>query len=185
MLPGACPGEGGFKMQAVAALIIPLIMVIIIITGLVKKVDVFNKFTDGAKEGFSTIYSIAPSLIGLIVAIGMFKASGALELLTQIFEPLTSLIGIPKETTPLFFLRPISGSGSLALLSQIVSDCGADSFAARAAAVMAGSTETTFYCIAVYYGSVKIKKTGCTVPCALLGDFAGMVMACLTVRLIG
>lgn len=172
-------------MQTFVTLIIPMVMVLIILSGLIKKISVFNCFIDGAKDGFSTIYSIAPSLIGLITAIGMFKASGALDLLTQAFEPLLNLIGLPKEVTPLFFLKPISGSGSLAVLNQIIADNGANSFVSKVAAVMTGSTETTFYCIAVYYGAIEIKKTGCTVPCALLGDFAGMLMACISVRLMG
>lgn len=170
-------------MQSFASMIMPLVMAAIIISGLVKKQPVLDCFLEGAKEGFATMYSIAPSLIGLITAIGMLKASGALNMLTELISPVTSFIGFPDEVTPLLLLRPISGSGSLAVLSRIVEDCGADSLAARTAAVMAGSTETTFYCIAVYFGSIGVKKISYTVPCALLGDFAGMVMACITVRL--
>ena len=161
------------------SLIIPAIMLIILTAGLINHVPVFTCFTDGAKEGLKTMYSIAPSLIGLITAIGMFKASGALEILTSTLAPITELVGIPKEVAPLFFLKPISGSGSLAMLNQIVEDNGADSVISKIAAVMTGSTETTFYCIAVYYGATNIKKTGYTVPCAVLGDFASMLTACL------
>ena len=163
------------------SLIIPAIMLVILTFGLIKKVPVFSCFTDGAKEGLKTMYSIAPSLIGLITAIGMFKASGALDFFTDTLSPLMAFLGIPKEVSPLFFLKPISGSGSLAMLSQIVEDNGADSPIAKIAAVMTGSTETTFYCIAVYYGATNIKKTGYTVPCALLGDFASMLTACIIV----
>ena len=163
------------------SLIIPAIMLIILTAGLINHVPVFTCFTDGAKEGLKTMYSIAPSLIGLITAIGMFKASGALDILTNFLSPVTELMGIPKEVSPLFFLKPISGSGSLAMLNRIVSDNGADSVVSKIAAVMTGSTETTFYCIAVYYGATNIKKTGYTVPCALLGDFASMLTACLIV----
>lgn len=166
----------------ITSLIIPTIILTIITTGLIKKIPVFACFTDGAKEGLKTMYSIAPSLIGLITAIGMFKASGGLDLLTEFLSPITELIGIPKEVSPLFFLKPISGSGSLAMLNQIVTDNGADSLISKIAAVMTGSTETTFYCIAVYYGATNIKKTGYTVPCALLGDFASMLAACLVCR---
>lgn len=162
----------------IVSLIIPAIMLIILTAGLLKKVPVFSCFTDGAKEGLKTMYSIAPSLIGLITAIGMFKASGALDILTSVLLPITEFLGIPKEAAPLFFLKPISGSGSLAMLNQIVADNGADSPTAKIAAVMTGSTETTFYCIAVYYGATNIKKTGYTVPCALLGDLASMLAAC-------
>ena len=166
-------------------LIIPITMAFIITYGLIKKIPVFSCFTEGAKNGFSTMYAIAPSLIGLITAIGMFKASGALEILTTLLSPFTEFIGLPSEVSPLFFLKPISGSGSLAMLSQIVSDNGANSTISKIAAVMTGSTETTFYCIAVYYGTTQIKKTGCTVPSAILGDIAGMIMATVAVKVMG
>lgn len=170
-------------MQSLAAVIMPIIMSLIVISGLVKKQPVFNCFLEGAKDGIETMFSIAPSLIGLITAIGMLKASGALSMLTDFLSPVTSFIGFPDEVTPLLLLRPISGSGSLAVLNQIIEDNGADSFAARVASVMTGSTETTFYCISVYFGAVGVKKTLYTIPSAILGDFAGMVMACITVRL--
>ncbi|MDE7390448.1 MAG: spore maturation protein [Lachnospiraceae bacterium] len=168
-------------MQTATALIVPLIMTAIIISGIRSRTDIFGVFTDGAKGGLVTMFGIAPTLIGLVTAIGMFKASGALGLLTQLFTPIAEFLGIPHEVLPLFMLKPISGSGSLAMLNQIVHDVGADSPISRAAAIMAGSTETTFYCIAIYFGSIKIKKTGYTVPCALFGDFVGMMTAILTV----
>ena len=163
-------------------LIMPVTILLIVGYGFIKKVPVFDCFTDGAKEGFSTMYSIAPSLIGLITAVGMLKASGALDMITYFFTPIMDKLGIPSEVAPLFFLKPISGSGSLAMLNRIVADNGADSAVSKIAAVMTGSTETTFYCIAVYYGATKIKKTGCTVACALLGDIASMTMACFAVQ---
>lgn len=166
-------------------LIIPAILLIIITYGIINKVPVFDCFTSGAKEGFATMYSIAPSLIGLITAIGMFKASGALDILTNLFSPVMNLIGIPNEVAPLFFLKPVSGSGSLAMLNQIVNDNGADSVISKIAAVMTGSTETTFYCIAVYYGATKVKKISYTVPCALIGDFVSMATAALVIKLYG
>ncbi len=130
------------------------------------------------------MYSIAPSLIGLVVAVGMFRASGAADAASFILEPLASVLGVPAEVMPLFLLKPVSGSGSLAFFEQIVAENGGNSLAAKAAAVMIGSTETTFYCTAVYYGAAGVKKTGSTIPCALLGDLAGMVTACLTARYI-
>lgn len=160
-----------------ASLIIPLTMLLIITVGLVKKKPVFSLFTDGAKEGLRTMYSITPPLIGLITAIGMFKASGVLDFFTSLLSPVTDLANIPKEVTPLFFLKPISGSGSLAILNNIINENGANSPITKIASVMTGSTETTFYCIAVYYGAVNINKTGCTIPCALIGDFVGMMTA--------
>ena len=127
------------------------------------------------------MYSIAPSLIGLITAVGMLKASGALDLITYLFTPVMNKSGIPTEVAPLFFLKPVSGSGSLAMLDRIITDNGPDSVVSKIAAVMTGSTETTFYCIAVYFGATSITKTGYTVPCALLGDIASMAMACFAV----
>ena len=161
--------------------IIPGIMLIIIVYALIKGTPVFSAFTDGAKEGLKNMYAIAPSLIGLVTAVGMLKASGAADLITTLAEPITSLLGIPKATAPFFLLKPVSGSGSFAMLNSIIEEHGADSLIAKAAAVMTGSTETTFYCIAVYFGATKIKKTGCTIQCAMLADFASMLTACLAV----
>ena len=161
--------------------IMPSIIFVILTTGLIKRVPVFTCFMDGAKEGLNTMYLIAPSLIGLISGISMLKASGGLDILIQLMSPFTNFLGIPKEVSPLFILKPISGSGSLAMLEQIAADNGADSVISKIAAVMTGSTETTFYCITVYFGATSIKKTGYTVPCALLGDFASMMAACFLI----
>ena len=167
------------------AMIIPAAMLLIVTSGLIRKQPVFSQFAAGAKEGLNTMYSIAPSLIGLITAIGMLKASGLLGLFTSLMSPLTNLAGIPEDVTPLFFLKPISGSGSLALLDEIIHSCGANSSITKIASVMTGSTETTFYCIAVYYGAVSVNKTGCTIPCALLGDFVGMMTAIILTSYFG
>ncbi len=168
-----------------ASMIIPITLLVIVLWGLIKKEPIFTLFTDGVKEGLHTMYSIAPSLIGLITAIGMVKASGILDLFTSLLSPVTDLAGIPEQITPLMFLKPISGSGSLALLDSIIKENGANSLVTKIAAVMTGSTETTFYCIAVYYGAVKINKTGCTVPCALIGDFIGMMTAIIVTSHFG
>lgn len=166
----------------ITTLIMPITILLIVTFGFIKKVPVFDCFTDGAKDGFKTMYSIAPSLIGLIMAVGLLRASGVFDMITYFFTPIMDKIGIPPEVAPLFFLKPISGSGSLAMLNGIVTENGADSIVSKIAAVMTGSTETTFYCIAVYYGATNIKKTGFTVPCALLGDIASMAMACFAVQ---
>ncbi len=171
-------------MQTVTAMIIPVIIGLIIVTGLCARTDVFSEFLVGAKDGLSTIYSIAPSLIGLVTAVSMFRASGALDAASLVLEPLASVLGVPSDVMPLFLLKPVSGSGSLALFEQIVADNGGSSLAAKAAAIMTGSTETTFYCTTVYYAAAGVKKTGSTIPCALLGDLAGMVTACITAKCI-
>lgn len=166
-------------MNLALQLVMPVIMALIAVYGKIKGLAVFSCFTEGVKDGFKTIYSIIPSLIGLITAIGMLRASGALDIITQLLSPIFGLMGFPQEVTPLIILKPISGSGSLAVLNQIVSENGANTRIAKIAAVMAGSTETTFYCLAVYFSATKIRKTGTTVPCALFGDLTSMLIACL------
>ena len=168
-----------------ASMIVPITMLAVIICGLIKKQPIFTLFAEGAKDGLHTMYSIAPSLIALITAIGMVKASGVLDLFTSMLKPMTDYFGIPEQVTPLFFLKPISGSGSLAILNSIIKENGANSLVTKIASVMTGSTETKFYCIAVYYGAVKINKTGCTIPCALIGDFIGMMTAIILTSSFG
>lgn len=169
-------------METLGNTIIPIVILLILILGIIKKAPVFDTFLEGAKEGLVSTYKIAPSLIGLIVAINMLKASGALDALTGLISPVTQFLGFPEEVLPLALLRPFSGGGSTAILNQILKDYGPDSFAGRCASVMAGSTETTFYAITVYYGSVGVKKILHTVPAALCADLTGMLMSVLCVR---
>ena len=131
---------------------------IVIVFGFVKKVPVFDTFLQGAKGGFEIVYNIAPTIIGIIVAVTMLKSSGAMELLCNLVSPLAQKLGFPAEIVPMAVLRPVSGSGSTALLNQVFSDFGPDSLAGRVASVMAGSTETTFYAVSLYFGSVGIKN---------------------------
>ncbi len=163
--------------------ILPGVIGFIIVFGLFKNVPLFDTFILGAKDGLSSAFSIAPSLIGLIVAVSMLKASGALDIITSLLAPIGNLIAIPKETIPLMLLRPVSGSGALALVDSIFKSCGPDSFPGRVASVMMGSTETTFYVLAVYFGAVGIKNTRHTLPVALTADFASFILSVLTVRL--
>lgn len=164
-------------------IIIPLVVVMFIVFGLVKRVGVFDSFLCGAKDGLHTLYTIAPTLIGLITAVTMLKASGATDMLTEAITPIAERLGFPAEIVPVAILRPISGGGSTALLLNIFKDCGPDSFAGRIVSVMAGSTETTFYAIAVYFGSVGIKRIRHTLISGLLADFTAVVFSVLTVRL--
>ena len=163
----------------------PVIIVFTILYGAVKKVNVFDSFCSGAKEGFASLISVAPSLIGLIVGVTMLSASGFFELVTDAIAPLCEAVGFPAETVPLGLMRPITGSGSFAVLNDILETHGADSFIGRTASVMAGSTETTFYAIAVYYGAVGMKKTRHTIPAALLADLTGMLAAAFCVKCFG
>lgn len=170
-------------LQSISFYIIPCVMCGILVYGLFRKINVFDVFLDGAKEGALTAFRILPAIVAIVTAIGMFRVSGALELLEQWLRPVCDAIGFPVELTPLALLRTISGSGSLALFQDILTQHGPDSFVGRVASVLQGSTETTFYTIAVYFGAVKITKTGSTVPCALSADLTGFLMSALSVRL--
>lgn len=165
-------------------LFMPVFIAVVIAFGFIKKVPLFDAFADGAKEGIFTLLKIAPTLVGLIVAVNMLKASGVTDALCTAVQPLAEKLGFPKEIVPMVLLRPISGGGSTALLTGIYRDYGPDSFAGRVASVLAGSTETTFYAIAVYFGSVNIKKIRHTLVSALSADFTAAVMAVLTVRMM-
>lgn len=164
--------------------VIPFFIALIMIIGLVKKVDVFSEFTEGAKENLKAAVSVLPALVALMTAIGMFKASGALDFISTAISPLTSFLGFPEECIPLAIIRPVSGSGALAVFENILTDVSPDSFAGRVASVIIGSTETTFYTIAVYYGITKVKKTRQALPASLAADFTGFVLSALTVRII-
>ena len=165
------------------ALVVPALLVFTAAWCAYIKVDLFSAMSAGAKDGWQVVKSILPSLVVLLTAVYMLRASGALEALANLCAPLFSLLGIPAETAALIFLRPVSGSGALAVGSELMSRFGSDSYIGRCAAVMLGSTETTFYVIAVYFGALGIKKTRHAVPAALVADLTGFVMAALTVRL--
>ncbi len=156
--------------------IIPLITVFVLIYAAVKRVDVFGAFCEGASEGLKTCADILPALVLLLVCIGMFRASGAVEFLTDALQPICKALGFPSEVVPLVILRPFSGSGSMAVYNEIASSVGADTFAERVAATLIGSSETTFYTAAVYFGAVKCKKTRCAVPAALTADCTAWIV---------
>lgn len=171
-------------MYYIGALSVPVIMVLIILSGVYQKVKIFDAFTDGAKEGIASVIRIFPALLGLMVAISMLKASGILEMTTKFLSPFLSVIKMPAEVFPLALMRPVSGSASLSILTNIFKDYGPDSVIGKCASVIMGSTETTFYTIAVYYGAVGIKKTRHTVPCALIADLVGIVSAVVLTQLL-
>lgn len=170
-------------MAAIGVACVPVLMAIILISGLRNRVKIYDAFMSGAKEGLYTTFKIFPALLGLMVAVGMLRASGTLDLIVQGLKPLTNLLGIPSEVVPLGLMRPISGSGSMAVITDIFTQYGPDSFIGRCASVMMGSTETTFYTIAIYYGSVKITKLRHTVKSAILADLTGMIVAVLVTTL--
>lgn len=164
-------------MKGLSDYILPTIVVLIVLYGAFKGVDVFNVFIDGAKSGFKTVFNIIPSLIALLLSINMLKASGGLDVLLSLLSPIGDFLGIPRDIIPLTILSPISGSGSLGVFESILKDFGPDSFIGRCASVMMGSTETTFYTLALYYGSIGVKKTRHTVPSALCADFASFILS--------
>ena len=164
-------------MKDLSDYILPTIVVLIVLYGGFKGVDVFNVFIDGAKSGFKTVFNIIPSLIALLLSINMLKASGGLDVLLSLLSPIWEFLGIPRDIIPLTILSPISGSGSLGVYEGILKDFGPDSFIGRCASVMMGSTETTFYTLALYYGSIGVKKTRHTVPSALCADFTSFILS--------
>ena len=164
--------------------IIPLFVSGIFLFGLIKKTDVFFEFTEGVKEGLHTIYEIFPALFSLVVTIAVFRASGGMELLSELMAPLFSLVGFPVECAPLAILRPFSGSGSIALFEDILRNYGADSFEGQVASVILGSSETTFYTLSVYFAATKVKKTRYALPSAICGDIAGTILSAFFVSLI-
>src|SRR5210317_2100199 len=158
--------------------IIPLLLVGIPLYALaVKKVKVYEVFVEGAKDGFTIAVRIIPYLVAILVAVGMFRASGALDLLLQALTPLLNLIGFPPENLPLALMRPLSGSGSLGLLTDLVNEHGADSMPAKIGATMFGSSETTFYVLAVYFGSVGVMRSRHAIPAGLIADAVGALAA--------
>ena len=163
-------------------LVIPLILLGTASWALYKKVDVFNAITVGAAEGLQTVVKIFPSLVALLTAVYMLRASGAMEAFAVLLAPFFDRLGVPPELVPLMVVRPISGSGALAIGAELIETAGADSFVGRTAAVLLGSTETTFYTIAVYFGAAGVLKTRHAIPAALVADLVGFLMAVVTVR---
>ncbi|MEE0914386.1 MAG: spore maturation protein [Ruminococcus sp.] len=163
--------------------IMPLFAGIVVVFGLIKKVPVFDIFLKGAKEGILLLYSIAPTIMALVFAVDLLRSSGAIDAICAFIAPVSEFLGFPKEIVPMVLLRPVSGSGSTALLTALYEDCGPDSFAGRVASVLAGSSETTFYAIAMYYGCIKVKKTRHTVFAAVMADLTAAIMSVITVRI--
>lgn len=168
----------------ISVLAIPGLLLFIVLFGAVKKVRVYEAFVEGAKEGFQVGVRIIPYLVAMLVAIGVFRAGGAMDFLTGLLAPLTSLIGMPPEAMPMALMRPLSGSGALGVMSETITAHGPDSLIGRMVAVMMGSGETTFYVLAVYFGSVSISRTRHAVPAGIVADLAGLLASVWLVNLI-
>ncbi len=171
-------------MMLISTLAVPLLIAGFLSLGLIRRVGVYDCFVDGAKEGLQSMVGIIAPLIGLMVAISMFRASGTLDLLAKVLSPLLQFLKLPADVLPLALLRPISGSASTAIVTDIFQNLGPDSPAGIIASVMMGSTETTFYTVAVYFGSVGIKNTRHTIGAALAADGTGILLSILMARLL-
>ena len=156
---------------------LPIIIISILTFGLIKKIPVYEVFTEGAKDGFQVAVKIIPYLVAIIVGISMLRASGAIEMGVNILQPLLSHFNIPADTIPLMIVRSLSGSGALGIFSDIANNLGPDSYATKLAAVMLGSSETTFYVLAVYFGAVGITKIRYALIVGLLADLIGIIAA--------
>src|SRR5881227_103143 len=163
--------------DAVSLWAIPVLLVGIPLVGMIRKIKVYDVFIEGAKEGFQVAIRIIPFLVGILVAIGMFRASGAMDTLTDALRPALARTIFPAELVPLTVLRTLSGSGSLALATDMIKRYGADSLFGRMAATLYGSSETLFYVLAVYFGAVGVKKTRHAIPAGLVGDVVAAIVA--------
>lgn len=162
---------------------IPAVVCAIVIYGVLKKVNVYSEFLDGAKDGLKISFGIIPPIVGLLAAIGMFRSSGAMSFLAGAISPITDFLKIPSEIVPFALMRPVSGSGSLAMATDIFKNFGPDSLSGRITAVMMGSTETTFYTLAVYFGATKASNTRHALKCSLSADVIGMALSVWVCRL--
>lgn len=162
----------------------PFIIVIIVFYGLIERKKVFDIFVDGAKEGIEIVFSIFPTLVGLFVAIGVLRSSGIIDLIIKLLNPILHLVNFPSQIMPLALLRPISGSGSIAVATDIMNNYGVDTKIGLIASTIMGATETTLYTIVVYTSAVGIKKTRFVLIAALIADFVGIMTSVLFFQLI-
>lgn len=165
-------------------LIVPISVGFILLFGMIKRTKIFDAFIEGAIEGMHTLYMIIPTITGLVVAVETLQKSGSIDLVCKMAEPLADFFNFPKEIVPMAVLRPVSGSGATALLTNIFENYGPDSFPGQIASVLAGSSETTIYAVTMYFGSVGITKTRHTLWVGLLADLTALVMSIVTVKFV-
>lgn len=171
-------------LEVVSVWAIPLLVAVVALYAIIKKVPVYTSFTGGAKEGFSTAIMIIPYLTAMLCAIGMFRASGAMDALCALLSPVTNLIGLPSEVLPMGIMRSFSGGAAEGLMADLLATYGTQSQIGRIASVALGSTETTFYVVAVYFGSVGISNTRHSIAAGLLGDLASLIAATVIVNIM-
>ncbi|WP_088102282.1 spore maturation protein [Halalkalibacter urbisdiaboli] len=163
---------------------IPLLIAFVLVYGTYKRVPTYETFVEGAKEGFGMAISIIPYLVGMLVAISVFRASGAMEFMIELMKPALHAVGVPSEIVPLALIRPISGTGALGMTSDLIATFGPDSFIGRLASTMQGSTDTTLYVLTVYFGAVGIRKMGDALKVGLLADLVGIIASIVIVTLV-
>ena len=171
-------------MNLISYFVIPLMLVGFPLYGLYKRVPVYESFVEGAREGFQVAVRIIPYLVAILFAVAMFRASGAMDSLARVLSPVLGPLGFPAEVLPMAIIRPLTGSGSAAIVVDMINRYGEDSIYVKMAAVMFGSTETTFYVIAVYFGAINVRKTRHAVPAGLIADISAMIFAVWSVRLL-
>ena len=171
-------------MTALSTWMIPLLILFILLYGTFKKVPTYETFVEGGKEGITMSFSIIPFLVGMLVAISVFRASGALDFIVDLLRPILSVLHFPAEILPLSIIRPISGNAALGMTSDLISIHGPDSFIGRLAATIQGSTDTTLYVLTVYFGAVGIKRMGDALKVGLLADLVGIIAAVIIVTLV-
>lgn len=164
--------------------VIPLLVVGFPVYGLIKGVKVYEVFVEGAKEGFEVAVLIIPYVVAILFAIEMFEQSGAMDFLIDLLDPVLGLIGVPAEVLPMAIIRPLTGSGSVGVVQNMISQYGEDSIIVKMAATMFGSTETTFYVIAVYFGAIGIKRERHAIPAGLIADAVGVLASVYVVKLL-
>ena len=162
-------------MVNISEIILPVLVLIIVSYGIYKKVDIYDVFLEGAKESFDFILTMFPTMLAMILGVNIFLKSGFVNFVFEYLDPLLKLLSLPLEVLPMAFIRPISGSSALAILSSLLKEKGPDSFIGRLASVMQGSTDTTFYILTLYYGSVGIKKIKYSLIAGLGADLAGII----------
>lgn len=170
--------------NTVSAWAIPVLITLVLVYAAIKKIPLFDTFVEGGKEGFSIAVSLLPYLVAMLVALGIFRESGAFDLFVSLVSPITKILGIPGEVLPMAIMRPISGSGALAISAEIMQRYGPDSLLGLIASTMQGSSDTTFYILTVYFGAVGIKKIRYSMTVGLLADLAGFLASVLICKLV-
>ena len=170
-------------MNTLSLWILPVILITILTTGMIKKVPVYEVFTDGAKDGFKVAVNIIPYLVAILVSISMLRASGFIDLCGNLFSGILNHFSIPAEVLPLMIVRSLSGSAALGIFSDIANNFGPDAYATKLSAIIVGSSETTFYVLAVYFGSVGIKKVRYALLTGILADIIGILVAIMVAQL--